>query len=171
MKKIEEESKGINNFSSAVTSNLSIPARHYTLIAKYADEFLSGIAHRTIYAQTLMANMNDPCKAKTLPDFFILDIRKPEDYAIGHINGAVNIEYEYIAGPENLFVLPIDIPILVVCYTGHTSSMVTCILNMLGYDAWTLRFGMTGWRNASLVKVWSPLEPQTIYGAGYEEVK
>ncbi|MCX7793822.1 MAG: rhodanese-like domain-containing protein [Thermodesulfovibrionales bacterium] len=145
-----------------------IPNGHYGLIAKYADQFLSGIAHRTIYAATLVDGVDLPDVADELSDFFLLDIRRPADYCAGHIKGAVNILFEEVAKPENLIKLPSDKPILIICYTGHTASQINAILNMLGYDAWTLRFGMTSWRNVSPTRVWSSRQtPQNIYGGNY----
>ncbi|NOX60758.1 MAG: rhodanese-like domain-containing protein, partial [Chloroflexi bacterium] len=41
--------------------------------------------------------------------------------------------------------LPPDKPIVVYCYTGQTAGHVTAALNMLGYDASDLLFGMSGW--------------------------
>jgi rhodanese-related sulfurtransferase len=147
----------------------AIAPGHYGLIAKYADRFLSNPPgpHRTIYAVTLMDGVNDPELADEIDDFFVLDIRSAADYCLGHIAGAVNIPFVEVAKPENLAQLPADMPILVVCYTGHTASQINSILNLLGYNAWTLRFGMTSWRAVSPTKVWSSGTSQDIYGAGY----
>jgi len=109
--------------------------------------------------------VNDDDAADEIDDFFILDIRKPLDYCAGHIAGAVNILFEEVAKPENLARLPMDMPILVVCYTGHTASQINSILNLLGYNAWTLRFGMTSWREVTPTKVSSPSDSQDIFGA------
>jgi rhodanese-related sulfurtransferase len=159
--------EGVGAYVNA-NNGTQIPNGHYGLIAKYADEFLSGIAHRTIYAETLVDGIDDPNIADELSDFFILDIRRPADFCAGHINGAVNIPFELVAKPENLIRLPHDKPILVVCYTGHTASQINSILNMLGYNAWTLRFGMTSWKSVSPTKIWSPNQAaQNIYGGNY----
>jgi hypothetical protein len=47
--------------------------------------------------------------------------------------------------PEGLATLPPDEDIVVVCYTGQSASQVTSALNMLGYDASALLFGMSSW--------------------------
>jgi rhodanese-related sulfurtransferase len=147
----------------------AIPRGHYGLIAKYADAFLSNPPgpSRTIYAATLMDGIDVSDMADELDDFFLLDIRKPEDFCKGYISGAINIPFEKVAKPENLAMLPTDMPILVICYTGHTASQINSILNMLGYNAWTLRFGMTSWRDVSSTRVWSSGVTQDIHGAGY----
>lgn len=79
------------------------------------------------------------------PGYLLVSVRKPEDYAKGHVAGAINIPYGEIAKEENLKKLPLDKKIVVICYTGHTASQVTIFLNQLGYDAYAMKFGMMGW--------------------------
>jgi rhodanese-related sulfurtransferase len=79
------------------------------------------------------------------PSYQILSIRKPEDYAKGHVPGAINIPYSDTANEENLKKLDPSKKIVVVCYTGHTASQTTIFLNQLGYDAYAMKFGMMGW--------------------------
>lgn len=75
-------------------------------------------------------------------DFFILDVRRPEDFKKGHIPGAKNIFWLDILKPENLKKLPRGKKILIYCYVGHTSSQVMTLLKLLGYDVVSLKFGM-----------------------------
>ncbi|MBD3260456.1 MAG: hypothetical protein GF334_02045 [Candidatus Altiarchaeales archaeon] len=81
-------------------------------------------------------------KQRKKKDFYILDIRRPADYAAGHIPGAKNIFWLDILKPENLKKLPKDKKIIVYCYVGHTSSQVMTLLKLLGYDVVSLKFGM-----------------------------
>ena len=74
-----------------------------------------------------------------------MSVRGADHYALGHIPGAINIPWKAIAEPENLAKLPTDQPIVVYCYTGHTGQIATTSLNLLGYDATNLKFGMMGW--------------------------
>jgi rhodanese-related sulfurtransferase len=76
-------------------------------------------------------------------DYFIIDIRSANDYATGHIEGAVNSTLADIlttaAGATK--------PILIVCYTGQTAGHAVVALRLSGYsDAKVLKFGMSGWR-------------------------
>ena len=83
---------------------------------------------------------------------FILDIREPEYYAKGHIEGAVNIPIRDVAKNDNLKKLPPNQKILVVDNDGMAGGQVTAILNSLGYDAVELMWGMMGWtRNDNVV--------------------
>jgi len=82
-----------------------------------------------------------------------LSVRKAEDYAKGHIEGAANIPFG--KGMEQLFnTLPSDKKIVVYCYTGQTAGQTVAGLRLLGYDAVSLNAGMgtaatapAGWLN------------------------
>jgi rhodanese-related sulfurtransferase len=95
-----------------------------------------------ISADDLYANLND---GDTSNDPFIVSVRAPDAYALGHIPGAINIPWNQIAKPESLAQLPTDKPIVVYCYTGHTGQVAATVLKSLGYDVQNLKFGMMGW--------------------------
>ena len=82
-------------------------------------------------------------------DYAILSVRTAEDYALGHIAGAVNIPFG--AGMQEQFatVLSTDKPVIVYCYTGQTASQTMTVLRMLGYEAYNMSQGMVnGWEAA-----------------------
>ena len=96
-----------------------------------------------ITAETLYNKLND---GDTTNDPFILSIRSTTDYELGHIPWAVNYGgISTLFTKENLSKLPFDNEIIVVCYTGHTASQTTALLNLLGYNATALKYGMRGW--------------------------
>lgn len=74
--------------------------------------------------------------------YFLVDLRRPENYQRGHIPGAINIFWLDILREDNLRKLPPDKEILVYCYVGHTSSQVIVILSLLGFKVKSLKFGM-----------------------------
>lgn len=77
-----------------------------------------------------------------LDRYFLIDLRRPEDYQRGHIPGAINIFWLDILREDNLRKLPPDKEILVYCYVGHTSSQIIVILSLLGFKVKSLKFGM-----------------------------
>ena len=82
-------------------------------------------------------------------NIFILDIRKPEDFAKEKIDLAYNVAYSDLN--ETMDVLPMDMKIVVVCYTGQLSCQVETLFRMLGYNAYSLAGGMNnGWKAAGL---------------------
>lgn len=82
---------------------------------------------------------------------YIIDIRKAEDFAAGHIAGANNVGFTNILTEA----ASADKPIVVVCYTGQTACYATSLLRLYGYeDAQALKWGMSGW-NSNFDK-WTP---------------
>ncbi len=82
---------------------------------------------------------------------FILDVRTPDEFAAGYIEGAVNVNVTEV--PANLSQLPADkaAPIVVLCQSGHRGAMVMMYLRMLGYtNVRNLGGGMNAWAAAEL---------------------
>jgi rhodanese-related sulfurtransferase len=126
---------------SAATGTFTLPAPLADTIVSAANAYFSG-GTKNIKVTDLHDNLND---GDTSNDPFILDLRTPEDFALGHIPGAVNIGAKVLFTAENLAKLPTDKQIVGVCYTGQTSSQVVSVLNMLGYNATNLKFGVPAW--------------------------
>lgn len=64
---------------------------------------------------------------------WIIDVRTPEEYAAGHADGALNIEYQHIvAGVEKLDI-PKQAPIYVYCRSGRRSDLALTALRDAGY--------------------------------------
>ncbi len=78
-------------------------------------------------------------KMKAGEDMLILDIRKPEDYAKGHLKGAVNVPFGKLA--STLAWLPDDKPVYVNCYTGQTAGQAVAVLNVAGIQAVSIKYG------------------------------
>jgi rhodanese-related sulfurtransferase len=106
-----------------------------------AEIYFSG-GSRTIAAADLFENLNDGDPDN---DPYIISLRSAEDYAKGHIPGAVNVSVKEMFAAESLATIPPDKDVVVVCYTGQTAAQATAALNMLGYEAYGLLFGMSSW--------------------------
>ena len=76
---------------------------------------------------------------------FFLDVRDDETYLNGHLCGTLHVFWKDMFKQENLAKLPTDRQILVTSDTGHESGVITALLNMLGYNAINLRWGITSW--------------------------
>ena len=118
------------------------PSGDSAVVQAAAEAYLGSGKAPVISADALWENLNDGDESN---DPFIVSVRGADHYALGHIPGAINIPWKAIAEPENLAKLPTDQPIVVYCYTGHTGQIATTALNLLGYDATNLKFGMMGW--------------------------
>lgn len=74
-------------------------------------------------------------------DLYLLDIRKPDDFNEGHIEGAVNIPWAEVG--EFLEDLPKNCKIINICYSGQTAGQLTGIMKILGFDVCSLKGGMS----------------------------
>ncbi|RME75715.1 MAG: rhodanese-like domain-containing protein, partial [Chloroflexi bacterium] len=124
------------------------PAPLADTVAAAAEAYFSK-GTKNIKASDVFENLNDGDASN---DPFLIDVRKPEDYAAGHIPGAVNMSAKTFFTPENLAKIPADKQIVVNCYTGQTASQVVSVLNMLGYDAYNLKFGFAAWSPSGVYK-------------------
>jgi len=81
--------------------------------------------------------------AKNVDEYYIIDIRKSEDFANGRIPGAVNTTLgNVLTEAQNAGTKPI----IVVCYTGQSAGHAVCALRLSGYtNAKVLKWGMSSW--------------------------
>ncbi|MGM0574119.1 MAG: rhodanese-like domain-containing protein [Myxococcota bacterium] len=125
-----------------------------------ADAYLNAeVMKPTKTAQDLFDNLNDGNDAN---DPFIISVRAPDHYAIGHIPGAINIPWKTIADADNLAKIPTDREIVIYCYTGHTGAIATSVLGTLGYhEVRNLKYGFLGWTQDADARVAGPFDPST----------
>ncbi len=74
-------------------------------------------------------------------DMTVIDIRRPDDYAAGHIKGSVNMPWGTPAMYEMLPYIPADKPVFVNCYSGQTAGQAVMLLNMAGFDTRSINLG------------------------------
>jgi rhodanese-related sulfurtransferase len=87
-------------------------------------------------------------KLRQKPVPFLLDVRQPDEYQAGHIEGARLIPLGELG--QRLKELPRDVEIICVCHSGSRSSHATQLLSKQGYNAVNLRGGMIAWAGAGL---------------------
>lgn len=68
----------------------------------------------------------------TTASHLLIDVRTAEEFASGHIQGAVNIPLDVL--PSRLNEVPGDQPIVVYCRSGNRSAQATRILAQAGYN-------------------------------------
>ena len=144
------------SFISTQTSKVS----EFEVIRAAADAFVSIGKVTRITAKELYANLTD---GKEPNNPFILCVYEsnselPDLYAKGHITGAIKRSWGLVFKEEEFLVqrggysrasylakLPKDRQIVVYSYNGHIGNQVTALLNILGYDAVNLKWGMASW--------------------------
>lgn len=81
----------------------------------------------------------------------LLDIRSKDDYAQGHIVGAVHLDMDHFESKLKKLQKYIDKPIIVVCNAGKQSAKVIKNLRAAGFtDAVGLSGGVHAWQAAGI---------------------
>ena len=78
-------------------------------------------------------------------DYIILDVRRPDEFAAGHIPNAVNIPNETIGSEEIAQLLNKDRLIFIYCRSGNRSKQASEKLVKLGYTNIVEFGGITDW--------------------------
>ena len=112
-------------------------------------------AHDLVAAARARTAEISPAAASTslLDADLVLDVREPDEYATGHLPGAVNIprgllEFKLSGMPAYE---PRDLKIVLYCKTGGRAALAACTLHEMGYvsvqsvaggiDAWVAQGG------------------------------
>jgi phage shock protein E len=77
-------------------------------------------------------------------DHLLVDVRSPEEFASGHILGAVNIALPSL--PQQMATLPKDRPIILYCRSGARSRSAAHMLSESGFDNVYDLGGLIEWR-------------------------
>jgi phage shock protein E len=95
----------------------------------------------------------------SLDGALLLDVRTPEEWEEGHLEGAAHANYW---GDENAFAeamnsIPRDRPVLVYCAGGGRSGLTAKELVAAGHqEVYNLENGISGWEGAGLPVVTGP---------------
>lgn len=83
------------------------------------------------------------------PETVILDVRTPEEFAGGHIPGAVNIDVQSPAFASQVAALDPHVPYAVYCRSGNRSQVALDLMAQVGItDAYHLGGGVGAWQQA-----------------------
>jgi len=84
-------------------------------------------------------------------DFVIVDVRTPEEFAEGHIDGAVNLDVQARDFEKKLRVLDRKKSYLVYCRTGNRSRKATVAMEALGFRSiFHMNEGIVKWKQQYL---------------------
>ena len=71
------------------------------------------------------------------PDAVVVDVRTPQEFAEGHLEGALNIDLGSGAFEQQLGALPADGSYVVYCRSGNRSAQAVEIMTKLGFGPGT----------------------------------
>jgi phage shock protein E len=84
-------------------------------------------------------------------DFVILDVRTPEEFAEGHVDGAVNLDIQARDFEKKLRALDRKKSYLVYCRTGNRSRNATVAMEALGFRSiFHMNDGIVRWKQQNL---------------------
>ena len=90
-------------------------------------------------------------KLAETPDAYLLDVRKPDEYAAGHLNGAHLLNWLDTAGfKKGMASLDKSKTIFVYCRSGRRSNEAADMLAENGYKVIDLKGGILAWEKAGL---------------------
>ncbi len=86
---------------------------------------------------------------KNNPDFIILDVRTPAEYASGYIENAVNIDYYEDDFEETLDTYGKNKTYLIYCRTANRTASVMSIMQRLEFtEVYNMQGGINAWISA-----------------------
>lgn len=77
----------------------------------------------------------------------LIDVRSPEEFAEGHLNGAMNININDANFSDEIQKLLRDEPVFLYCRSGGRSARAAKAVVSLGYRAYDLDKGIQGWES------------------------
>lgn len=84
-------------------------------------------------------------------EMLILDVRSPEEYADGHVPGAINIPHNDVASQIDSILKFKTQPVVVYCRSGYRATKAMKVLSKYQFeDIRHLDGDMQGWRKAGL---------------------
>ena len=143
------------------TEEIPTPLPVYqTLGDELSDYFMAGPVPGLIKAFNLRSDLLAGAT------YTLLDVRKPEDFALGHIENAINVSVADLISEIEAGNIPTENDFVVTCYTGQSAGYAKAALDLLGYDAVSLKWGMCSWNNTLTTK-WddatdSPATPSVV---------
>jgi len=84
--------------------------------------------------------------ALQIEDATLVDVRTPQEFLQGHIEGAINIDWYQRSFRMYVQHIPKDKPILIYCRSGNRTSKTSGVLQALGYtEIYNLERGINQW--------------------------
>lgn len=119
------------------------------LAACGGDDADSGTGIRLVSAQAGADIANNPPE-----DLVILDVRTPEEFAEGHLDGAIMIDFYRDDFADRLAGLDPNVPYLLYCRSGNRSGQTASIMSDLGFtNVADVDGGILAWNQAGLPTV------------------
>jgi len=141
-----ETTKNLSKETHPLPTIISEQTDHKNLIKEMAAKYFAGEGSPIITSSEVKAIIDDWEHKKI--KFQIVSVTSKKDYQKGHIPHATNISLEKIAEIDNLMKLDPNRITIVYSDNGQTGQLAATVLNLLGYKAVALKFGMMDWNKS-----------------------
>lgn len=103
------------------------------------------------FAQVTKLEPIEYSKKLSVQPVLLIDIRTPQEFANGHIQGAINVDYYSATFAADIDKYAKNKPLYIYCRSGNRTSLATNQLVKLGYtQIFDLKSGIAGWQSADL---------------------
>jgi rhodanese-related sulfurtransferase len=121
------------------------------LISSFAALILLAGCSSTGSATTVNLNVSEFSQKITEPGVIIVDVRTPEEFASGHIEGALNIDFNSGNFANEITRLNPSENYAIYCRSGSRSGQAASIMHKAGFhDVSNLNGGVIDWTNNGL---------------------
>lgn len=119
------------------------------LIVKYLFAIVIAVVSLTVLAKDAVDIKPAELLAADSSEWLILDVRSAEEYAEGHVPGAINIPHTDVAAQMSIIQTYKDKPVVVYCRSGYRAGKTADILLEADFsDVRHLEGDIMGWRDA-----------------------
>jgi len=116
-----------------------------SFLEKRGDYINSGLAPSLIEAEEAFAHLNE---------YLVIDVRPPQEFINGHIEGALNIQNNDLLNYFSNNNVNSYQKIVIVSQTGQSAAYYACLLILFGYNnVYSMNFGMASW-NTDFASMW-----------------
>jgi hydroxyacylglutathione hydrolase len=111
----------------------AVPARPLNMTAIEAtNRGVADMAWAMLTATPRIPQVDSAALEERTPEAVVLDVREPEEYAHGHVPGAVNLPQAELA--SRLDEVPRDRPLFVICQSGYRARRAAQFLTQMGFE-------------------------------------
>jgi len=146
----------VRNASVSMTSDgvlMQLKKRDFLTLLK--QPAVAEVTWSRVQAQLLDGSDQDLMIKQAGPSSIAVDVRSEDEYALGHIAGAVNIPLNLLRLKSRVLSESKDVRYLLYCNTGRRSKVAAHLLSQQGFNVEVLVGGFEALDPAVLKGVWS----------------
>ena len=110
------------------------------LLTRQADQSAFRYTAQEMHQLVTSTNYVIPSdQIKEMPEYVLIDIREPEEFILGHLDGAINIPVSSVLDEEFKSSFSSDIPKIILSYDPIRTHETWMLLTQLGYkNLWVM---------------------------------